>query len=296
MKNQPTKTTGRIAAQAGPETLLSALPGRFAAASGSAANPVRRLAGGPSRLPARGHFTLMENQAWVAGSTPSGREPEAITILLAEERPIMRQGIQNLLAGQKDIRVVGQAGDLGQLMELAEQHKPSVVMVAISIALAVGLKDLKRLLDEKCRAGVLVLVPHDSNSLWRHISESGVGDFITEQSGPDHLAGSIRKAYKNRAPVADGAGLPEHKPARIMTQKGPTRSASLPLTARELQVLRYVADGNTNKLMASRLSISVKTLEKHRQNLMDKLEIHDTATLTRYAIYAGVVRVSDSAA
>ena len=289
MRTTPIKISGSFASKPLIEPFRSAALVCPASETGNNTNSIERLSGAAT----------LENRSGprvATGWRPAGPAHGPITIILGEERPIMRQGIENLLAVEKDMVVVGQAGDLSQLVELAAELKPSVVIVAISIALELGLKDLKRVLDEKCRAAVLMLVPHDSNSLWRHISESGVGGFISEQSGPDHLAAAIRQAH-NRRGANTGAGThADRKPARITTQKGLPKRASLPLTARELQVLRYVADGNTNKLMASRLSISVKTLEKHRQNLMDKLEIHDTATLTRYAIYAGVVRVSESAA
>jgi DNA-binding NarL/FixJ family response regulator len=218
---------------------------------------------------------------------PLHRLAKGITVLLAEERMIVRQGLDALLAPKKDITVIGQAADCQRVFELADELRPDVVIIALGMALRNGLESLRRILESRCGAGVIVLLPHHGHdALAAHVAAAGAAGCLTEQTSAQLLATAVRKVHATNQSVRQGVpGLAEPAASRRGAAAVKDRTH---LTAREREVLQLIAEGNANKQTASKLCISIKTVEKHRQHLMDKLNLHETASLTRYAVYAGI--------
>lgn len=250
----------------------------------------------PESLPRRNqpsdlddYYARRVSPAEPAAPAPLSRLRKGITVLLAEERTIVRQGLDALLAHKDDITVIGQAPDCRRTFELAEQLRPNVVIIAISMALRNGLESLRRILESCCGARVLVLLPHNGNdALVAHVAAAGAAGSLTEQASSQLLATAVRKVHATKQFVRQGV-------ARLTEPPMPRAGAAVTkdrtqLTARERQVLQLIAEGNANKQTASKLCISIKTVEKHRQHVMDKLDIHETASLTRYAVYAGIAQ------
>lgn len=210
--------------------------------------------------------------------------------MLVEERTLIRQGINALLGTKDDIAVIGQVSDCQQAFALADKLRPDVVIVALSLALRNGLESLRRTLENDYGARVLVLIPHHHNDmLVEHIASSGVAGCITEQAGSQLLATAVREVHEKNSFFDHGNGTSAGPalPPRMRYTGGSDKNRTR-LTSRELEVLQLIAEGNANKQTASKLGISIKTVEKHRQQMMTKLGIHETATLTRFAVYAGI--------
>ncbi len=240
-------------------------------------------------LSAKGGSRVGGYAAAVSVEAPLTRLGKSITVLLAEERTIVRQGIDALLAVKEDITVVGQATDFRQAFALAEKLRPDVVIIAISMALRTGLEALRRIFETRYGSRLLVLVPHNgNNSFAAHVAASGAAGCLTEQAGSQLLATAVREVHGRNQFFGPGGGRPAESQPPARQRGAAPEKAITRLTSRECEVLQLIAEGNANKQTASRLSISVKTVEKHRQHLMDKLGIHETATLTRYAVYAGI--------
>jgi DNA-binding NarL/FixJ family response regulator len=210
-----------------------------------------------------------------AAPTDRNRPGKGITVLLVEARTLVRQGINALLANKDDITVIGQASDCDQAFALAEKLRPDVAILSFSLALRDGLEFIiRRMFEAGSGTRVLVLMPHsDNQGLIDQATISGTAGCVTEQAGAHLLASAVREVHgKNKLSVREILP-PASRPA---------------LTTREVEVLHLIAGGNANKQTAAKLGISVKTVEKHRQHVMTKLGIHETATLTRFAVYAGI--------
>lgn len=215
--------------------------------------------------------------------------PAPITVLVAEERHGFGEGIAAWLLGE-DIAVVGVAPYCIGVTELAAKLRPDVVIVTFGLALRDGLEAMRRTLARLCGARLLVLTPHADHAFGEHIAAAGAAGYLPEEACSELLLSAVRAVHeKHRFFPPDFVHRADRSAATGFDRTGSEKIATN-LTPREREILRLVAEGNANKQTAAKLGISIKTVEKHRQSLMDKLRIHDTATLTRYALYAGIVR------
>jgi DNA-binding NarL/FixJ family response regulator len=245
----------------------------------------RYLNGAASAHPTTDGYELSIANETIPTTSPVGRPVKHITVLLVEERTIVRQGIGALLDAEENIEVAGQTADVSEALALAEKLRPDVVIISIRLALRAGLESFRRNIGASCGARVVVLLPHnENNALTDHVSAAGATGSITEQASARLLTAAVRTAFWSHHPF-ENAGTRLQSEYHSGAERDITR-----LTSREREVLQFIAEGNGNKQTASKLNISVKTVEKHRQSIMDKLGIHETATLTRYAMYAGLVQ------
>jgi len=218
---------------------------------------------------------------------------KAITVLLAEDHTIVREGLRALLKLEKDIDIVGEAGDGRKAVAMTGTLCPDVVVMDIAMPLLNGLEATRQILHSAPSTKVLVLSAHGDDAYVEQVMALGASGYLIKQSGSHALADAIRavhggstffsptisKRLKAHEKMAHARGdLPGKKPAG--------------LSSREMEVLQLIAEGKANKETAEELHISVKTVEKHRQKVMEKLNIHDTAGLTRYAIATGIIESS----
>ena len=216
-------------------------------------------------------------------NAPTG-QGSMITVLLAEDHTLVREGLKAILEAEGQIEVVGQAENGREAVHLAQKLRPSVIVMDIAMPLLNGLEATRQILKVSPAARIILLSAHSNQAYVERAVELGAKGYLLKRNSLETVAKMIREVYEGRtAFTLPGA----EKPARDAAHKGPKEKALL--TSREAEVLQLVAEGQTNKQIGDGLCLSAKTIEKHRQNLMQKLKIHDTAGLTRYAISQGII-------
>ena len=215
---------------------------------------------------------------------------ERITVLLAEDHTIVREGLRALLNAQSDIEVVGEAQTGRQAVQLTRRLRPDVVIMDIAMPLLNGMEATRRILKAVPATRVLILSAHSDDEYIRQVVMLGAAGYLIKQTSADLLSRAIREVRKGNtffspsiANCLHGLSLESPGGCGVLKKK---RTA---LSSREVEVLQLIAEGKANKQVATELGISIKTVEKHRQHLMRKLDLHDTAWLTRYAIAAGII-------
>jgi DNA-binding NarL/FixJ family response regulator len=213
-----------------------------------------------------------------------------ITVLLAEDHTVVREGLRALLKAEGDIEVVGEAETGRQAVQLTKRLRPDVVVMDIAMPLLNGLEATRRISKAVPTTRVLMLSAHGDDEYIRQAVMLGAAGYLIKQTSADLLSRAIREVQKGNAFFSPSIA----KRLPRLSLESPDRSGALKkkkagLTSREVEVLQLVAEGKANKQVAAGLGISVKTVEKHRQHLMKKLDLHDTAGLTRYAIAAGII-------
>jgi DNA-binding NarL/FixJ family response regulator len=216
-----------------------------------------------------------------------------ITVILAEDHAIVRQGLSALLNVDGHFKILGEAKTGREAVDMAREFRPDVILMDIAMPVLNGLEATRQILTANPRARVIVLSAHCDDEYIERSTEAGVSGFLEKQTSAEILTKAIRE-------VAQGGTFFSPSIAHRMAERPdlPRDRNGLPkpnpyrLTSRETEVLQLVAEGSANKQVAAALGISIKTVEKHRQHLMNKLNIHDTAGLTRYAIAAGVIESS----
>ena len=214
-----------------------------------------------------------------------------ITVLLAEDHMIVREGLVALLNLEDDIEVVGEAANGRLAVEMTRKLCPNVVVMDIAMPLLNGLEATRQILEELPSTKVLILSAHCDDAYVAHFLELGAAGYLIKQTAANILPKAIREVSKGKSFFSPSVSkrLRVHQQIAKEAGEGGTNSEPIRLTSRETEVLQLISEGKANKQTADELHISIKTVEKHRQSLMKKLEIHDTASLTRYAIANGVI-------
>ena len=216
--------------------------------------------------------------------------PKQITVLLADDHAIVRQGLCALLNTDGHFQIVGQARTGREAVQMARMRRPDVVLMDIAMPVLNGLEATRQILAENPSAKVVILSAHGDDEYIERMSAAGVVGFLEKQTSAEILAEAIIAVAKGKTYFS--RSIPKGTAGKSRDRNGALQSDARLLTPRESEVLQLVAEGSANKQVAAELGISIKTVEKHRQSLMDKLNIHDTAGLTRYAISAGVIESS----
>lgn len=213
-----------------------------------------------------------------------------ITVLLADDHTVVRQGLRSLLTAESDIEVVGEAENGRQAVQLTGKLLPDVLVMDIAMPKLNGLEATRQVIRESPATKVLILSSYSDDEYVHQLTEAGATSYLIKQTAADDLILAVRETFRGNAffsPIISKRLLDRYRQA--FKDGGSVRKAGRRLTAREMEVLQLVAEGHVNKQIASELCVSIKTVEKHRQQLMDKLNIHDVAGLTRYAIANGVI-------
>ena len=216
-----------------------------------------------------------------------------ITVLLAEDHAIVRQGLTALLKADGNFTMVGEAKTGREAVEMALALKPDVILMDIAMPVLNGLEATRQILAANPAAQVIVLSAHSDDEYVDRLCAAGAVGFLEKQTSAEILTKAIREVVAGHTffspAIAKRLRDDQSKPR---DRDGSLKAHGARLTSRESEVLQLVAEGSANTQVAAELGISIKTVEKHRQHLMDKLNIHDTAGLTRYAISAGVIESS----
>ena len=216
--------------------------------------------------------------------------PKQITVLLAEDHAVVRQGLSALLNADGHFKMAGEAMTGREAVDMAKTLRPDVILMDIAMPVLNGLEATRQILAANPAAKVVILSAHSDDEYIERMSEAGVAGFLEKQTSAEVLTKAIREVAKGGSYFSPSIAKRMHGAAgKPLDRDGFHKTNASRLTSRETEVLQLVAEGAANKQVAAALGISIKTVEKHRQHLMDKLDIHETAGLTRYAIASGVV-------
>ncbi len=216
-----------------------------------------------------------------------------ITVLLAEDHTIVREGFRKMLELEKDLHVVGEAENGRQAVAMVKKLRPAVVVMDIAMPLLNGLEATRQILKAVPGTRILILSAHSDDAYISDATDSGAMGFLLKQASAHVLSEGIREV--NKGNVFFGPALAKRlreRKRKTLDRAGLLKQRNARLSSREMEVLQLIAEGKANKETAAELGISIKTVEKHREKLMNKLDVHDTAGLTRYAIGAGIIESS----
>jgi DNA-binding NarL/FixJ family response regulator len=215
-----------------------------------------------------------------------------ITVILADDHTIVREGMRSLLKSEADIKVVAEAGDGREAVRLVLSLKPDVVVMDIAMPLLNGMEATRQILAAAPSTRVLILSAHCDDAYVEHVMALGAAGYLLKQSSSDMLAEAIRQVHQGVDCFTPSISKHLRRRGKIPSVAGSPKATDHQLTSREQEVLQLIAEGKTNKEAAELLHISIKTIEKHRNQVMRKLDLSNTASLTRYVIAHGIIESS----
>jgi DNA-binding NarL/FixJ family response regulator len=205
----------------------------------------------------------------------------SIRILIADDHGVLRAGLRALLSAESDLEVAGEAADGGETLRLVSELDPDVVLLDVNMPGPDGIEVTRRLKAVKPEVRVLILTVHEDEGLLREAIRAGASGYILKRAVESELIYAIHAVWRGDLYVhpAMTRALLQDLHSTLVADEAPVE----PLTPREMEVLRLIAEGHTNRQIAEVLSISVRTVESHRANLMSKLGLHSRVELVRYA-------------
>lgn len=213
-----------------------------------------------------------------------------IRLLLVDDHQVVRSGLRMLLAGESDVEIVGEAGTAKEALDAVPQLTPDIVLMDIGLPDMSGIqatREIKRLHPE---VAVVALTIHEDEEYFFKMLEAGANGYVPKRAAPDELLTAIRAAAKGEVYLYPSLAKLLVKDFLAQDRESDKTASLDGLTDREQEVLRYLADGATNDEIAALLVISPKTVARHRENIMRKLNLHSRADLVRYAIRKGIIK------
>lgn len=225
-------------------------------------------------------------------SQPEPEVKKLIKIVIADDHPIVRDGLRRLLSLEPDVEIVGEAGDGRQVLEVVQAKDPDVLLLDLRMPNLDGLQALQTLQQTNRRTRVIILTASEDKNEFVQAMKLGCSGIVLKQTAPDLIIKSIRKVYSGEI------WLDSHTTAAVMRQfaapgdnsgsgTGKPRERS-PLSTREREIVALVAQGYKNKEMAEKMFISEQTVKNHLHNIFDKLGVSDRLELALYAIHKGL--------
>ncbi|MBI4732122.1 MAG: response regulator transcription factor [Chloroflexi bacterium] len=212
-----------------------------------------------------------------------------IRLLLVDDHQVVRSGLRMLLASEKDVEIVGEAGTAGEALEGVANFKPDVVLMDIGLPDMSGIDATREIKRQHPRVAVVALTIHEDEEYFFRMLEAGAGGYVPKRAAPEELLTAIRTAAKGEVYLYPS--LAKLLVKDYLSQERINETISLDgLTDREQEVLKLLAEGVANEEIAEKLVISPKTVARHRENIMQKLQLHSRAELVRYAIRKGIIK------
>jgi DNA-binding NarL/FixJ family response regulator len=214
---------------------------------------------------------------------------EKISVLLVDDHPVVRQGLIALLETEPDLVVIEEADNGRAAVALAQKTRPDVVVMDVSMPLLNGAEATRQIRKTVPGAKVLVLSSYADDEFVEHLMQAGAAGYLTKETATNDLAGAIRAVHTGKSFFSSAISRRLRHRYSEPVARGQPMKLGPELTSRQVEVLQLIAEGFATKQIAAELGISNKTAEKHRQLIMQKLNLHETAGLTRYAISMGLV-------
>lgn len=215
-----------------------------------------------------------------------------IRVIIAEDHNLVRQGIRALLEQSGEVHVIAEAATGDEAVKLTEQHKPDVVIMDLSMPRMDGAQAAERIVDMKLSTQVIILSMHADTTMVQQLLRRGVKGYLLKDAVTDELLLAVSSVSQGKLFLSPTISDSVMTMLLSPPDANAATSAEL-LTSREREVLQLVAEGHTNNAIAELLSISVKTVEKHRANIMSKLEVNDLASLIRVGIKQGLILLDE---
>ncbi|HVQ57206.1 MAG TPA: response regulator transcription factor [Pyrinomonadaceae bacterium] len=214
-----------------------------------------------------------------------------IRILLADDHDLMREGIRSMLESHSNFEVCAEAKDGIEAAEKALEYRPDVVILDVTMPKMNGLEASRRITKQLPETQVLIFTIHDSEDMVRETLDAGAHGYVLKSEAPTHLAAAVEAVAQRD--LYFSSGISNFVIDSLVNSGGGTIEGSIqeiPLTAREIEVLKLLARGNSNKEIATTLFISVRTVETHRRTIHKKLKLNSVAELVRYAIRLRLIK------
>ena len=214
--------------------------------------------------------------------------PLVTKILVADDHPIVRSGLKKVLDAQSDLEVVAEARDGAEAVKKALAEDVDVAILDVAMPKTTGIQAAEQLHKRKPELKLLMLSMYDSEQFLFESLRAGASGYVLKSEADHDIVDAVRRTVRGQSFLYPSA---VSTLVKDVVERGGTDDPEFDvLTARELQVLKLIAEANTSKEIATELSISVKTVERHRQNILDKLGMSDRVELTRYAIRRGLIQ------
>lgn len=209
-------------------------------------------------------------------------------ILLADDHALVRRGVRMILDAEPDLEVVAEAGDGAEAVDLAREHRPDLAVLDISMPRMTGLQAARELRRRTPETRLLMLSMHDNEQYFFESLKAGASGYVLKSAADEDLVTACRAAMRGESFLYPGVTSTLVRDYLQRMHRGERVPASV-LTPREEEVVKLIAEGSSSKEIAALLTISLKTVERHRANVLAKLGLRDRVELTRYAIRSGLV-------
>ncbi len=218
-----------------------------------------------------------------------------IRLMLVDDHAVVRSGLRMLLEAEPDMVIIAEASDGAEAVTLARRCRPDVVVMDISMPDMSGIEATRRIRAECPETAVLALTVHEADQYFFEMLNAGASGYVPKRAAPDDLVAAIRVVHRGEVFLYPSVAKMLVQDYLRRTEAGPATSKEAAglgqLTPREREVLTLIAEGLSNQEIAQRLVLSVKTVDRHRENLMRKLRLHRRAELIRYAIEKGLIEL-----
>jgi len=215
-----------------------------------------------------------------------------ISIILTDNHAIMRDGLRHLLEGESDIKIVGEADNGRQAVKIAREKKPDIVIMDIAMQEMNGIEATRQIIEENQNIKIIVLSMHSERQIVIGSFRAGASGYLLKESSSLELVNAIRTVHLGRKYLSQK--ISDIVLQEISDEKRDSEEIGVDiLTNRENEILQLIAEGKTKKQIEEVLFISPKTVNSHRANIMEKLDIHNLPELTKYAINAGLTSLDD---
>jgi two-component system response regulator NreC len=212
-----------------------------------------------------------------------------VRLLLVDDHAVVRSGLRMLLENEKDVEIVGEAGNAEESLEALKTLNPDVILMDIGLPDRSGIDTAREIKKRSPETAVIALTIHEDKEYFFRMLEAGASGYVPKRAAPDELLTAIRTAASGEVYIYPSMAKWLVKDYLDQDQKSRPSETLNGLTSREQEVLLYLAEGGTNPEIGEILSISPKTVARHRENIMRKLNLHSRTELVKYAIRKGII-------